>query len=81
PLTLKEYDIEDGEVALLESLFGKLEVRVKESGDVRSDFVLAYKGGLMKYNKNINVLTGDTISEKGEGAPYYETRVRLRNLN
>lgn len=81
PLTLKEYDIGDGEVALLESLFGKLEVRVKESEDVRSDFILAYKGGLMKYNKNINVLTGDTISEKGEGAPYYETRVRLRNLN
>jgi len=68
-------------VALLESLFGKLEVRVRGSEDVRCDFILAYKGGLMRHNKNINVLTGDILSEKGEGAPYYDTRVRLRNLN
>lgn len=81
PLTLKEYDVGDGEVALLESLFGKLEVRVRKSEDVRYDFILAYKGGLMRYNKNINVLTGDILSERGEGAPYYDTRVRLRNLN
>lgn len=81
PLTLKATGVADGEVALLESLFGKLEVRVRGSEDVRCDFVLAYKGGLMRHNKNINVLTGDILSEKGEGAPYYDTRVRLRNLN
>lgn len=80
PSTLKEFGVEDGEVVLLESLLGSLEVRVKESEDVRSDFVLAYKGGLMKYNMNINVLTEDAISERGEGAPYYDTRVRLRNF-
>lgn len=81
PSTLKRYDIVDDEVALLESLFGKLEVHVHESEDVRSDFILAYKGGLMRYNKNINVLTEDIISEEGKGTPYYETRVRLRNLD
>lgn len=79
PFTLKENNIEDGEVAILESPLGKLEVMVKESEDVRSDFILAYKGGLMRYNKNINVLTEDAISERGEGAPYYDTKVRLVN--
>jgi len=55
-------------VALLESLFGKLEVRVRGSEDVRCDFILAYKGGLMRHNKNINVLTG-TSSVRREKAP------------
>ena len=80
PQVLKENGIEDGEIVQLESSQGKLEVRVRKSEDVRSDLVLAYRGGWMKYNKNINVLTKDMISEKGEGTPYYETRVRLRSV-
>ncbi len=35
----------------------------------------------MKYGKNINVLTEDMISEKGDGTPYYETRVKLEKIN
>lgn len=80
PRVLKEKGIEDGEIVQLESPQGKLEVRVRKSEDVRSDFVLTYRGGWMKYNKNINILTKDMISEKGEGTPYYETRVRLRSV-
>lgn len=80
PLVLKENKMYDGEVVFLESSVGKLEVRVKESEDVRTDFVLAQRGGWMKYGKNINVLTEDMISEKGDGTPYYETRVRLKKI-
>lgn len=80
PKVLAENEIFDGEIALLESKIGKLEVRVKESVEVREDFVLAYRGGWMKYGKNINVLTEDVISAVGDGAPYYETRVRLKKI-
>jgi anaerobic selenocysteine-containing dehydrogenase len=80
PLVLKDNNINDGEVAMLESRVGVLKVKVKKSEDVRSDFVLAYRGGWMKYGKNINVLTVDMISEKGDGTPYYETRVKLRKI-
>jgi anaerobic selenocysteine-containing dehydrogenase len=65
---------------MLESRVGELKVKVKESENVRSDFVLAYRGGWMKYGKNINVLTVDMISEKGDGTPYYETRVKLSKI-
>jgi anaerobic selenocysteine-containing dehydrogenase len=81
PLVLEENKLNDGEVAYLESRIGELKVKIKESEDVRPDFVLAYKGGWMKYGKNINVLTEDMISEKGDGAPYYETMVKLKKKN
>ncbi|MGO9388488.1 MAG: molybdopterin-dependent oxidoreductase [Methanobacterium sp.] len=80
PQVLKDNNINDGEVVMLESRVGKLKVKVKESEDVRSDFVLAYRGGWMKYGKNINVLTVDMISEKGDCTPYYETRVKLTKI-
>ena len=81
PTVLKENNINDGEVVFLESRIGELKVKVKESEDVRPDFVLTSRGGWMKYGKNINVLTEDMISEKGDGTPYYETRVKLEKIN
>jgi anaerobic selenocysteine-containing dehydrogenase len=80
PWVLKDNNINDGEIIMLESRVGELKVKVKESENVRSDFVLAYRGGWMKYGKNINVLTVDMISEKGDGTPYYETRVKLSKI-
>ena len=81
PTVLKENNINDGEVVFLESRIGELKVKVKESEDVRPDFVLTSRGGWMKYGKNINVLTEDMISEKGDGTQYYETRVKLEKIN
>lgn len=81
PLVLEEKGLVDGEVVLLESTEGKMEVRVSENEDIRTDFILTYRGGWMKYGKNINILTQDMLSEKGEGTPYYETHVRLKKLN
>lgn len=77
---LKQNGMHDGEAAILRSKAGELAVMVRESGDVRSDFVLAYRGGWMKYGKNINVLTDDSISDAGEGAPYNETWVKLERF-
>ena len=70
----------DGETAVLRSKAGKLKVKVKESEDVRPEFVLTYRGGWMKYGKNVNVLTDDSVSDAGNGAPYHETWVKLEKL-
>jgi anaerobic selenocysteine-containing dehydrogenase len=78
PDILKEEDISDGDKALIESPVGSLVVKVKEDDEIRKDYILTYKGGWLKYNKCINVLTQDMISEVGNGTPYYDTRVRIK---
>ena len=78
PAVLEKENLVDGKKALLESPVGSLIVKVKEDEMVRKDYVLTYKGGWLKYNKCINVLTQDIISEVGNGTPYYDTRVRIK---
>ncbi len=80
PDILSEKNLSDGDKALLESPVGNLVVEVKEDNEVRKDYILTYKGGWLKYNKCINVLTQDMISEIGEGTPYYDTRVRIKRF-
>lgn len=80
PLTLKQNKISDKDIVFLESKISRIKVKIEQSEDVRKDFVLAHKGGWMRYGKNINILTEDIISEQGNGTPYYETRVRLRKI-
>lgn len=80
PDILKEKNLVDGDKALLESPVGSLIVRVKADGEVRKDYILTHKGGWLKYNKCVNVLTQDMISEVGDGTPYYDTRVRIKEI-
>jgi anaerobic selenocysteine-containing dehydrogenase len=80
PDILREKNLADEEEALLESPVGSLIVKVKENNEIRKDYVLTYKGGWLKYNKCVNVLTEDRISEVGNGTPYHDTRVRLKKL-
>lgn len=81
PDVLKEMNINDGDKALLESSVGNLIAKVIENEEVRKDYVLTQNGGWLKYNKCVNVLTKDMISELGNGTPYNETFVRLKKLN
>jgi len=81
PDVLKEMNINDGDEALLESSVGRLIVKLIGNEEIRKDYVLAQNGGWLKYNKCVNVLTKDMISELGNGTPYNETFVRLRNIN
>ncbi|MCK9151956.1 molybdopterin-dependent oxidoreductase [Methanobacterium alcaliphilum] len=81
PEILKDKNITDGAKSLLESTVGSMVVEVKADESVRKDYVLTYKGGWLKHNKCVNVLTHDQISEVGNGTPYYDTRVRIRNLD
>jgi len=80
PKVLKEKDIEDCEEVWLESRQGKLLVKVKENDGLRTDYVLTHRGGWRKYNKCVNILTPDLVSDQGNGAPYYETFVRLKRI-
>lgn len=80
PKILKRENIHDGDNAWLESGEGRLLVMVKENHAIRPDFVLTYRGGWQKYGKCVNVLTRDLISDEGNGAPYYESFVKLRRI-
>ncbi|MGF7119480.1 molybdopterin-dependent oxidoreductase [Methanobacterium oryzae] len=81
PDILKEMDINSGDKSLLESSVGRLIVKVIENKEIRKDYVLTQNGGWIKYNKCVNILTKDMISELGNGTPYNETFVRLSKLN
>lgn len=78
PQTLKTNGLKNGEIAILESKTGSLKVELCSDEDTRLDCVSTYRGGWMKYDKCINVLTEDLISEVGQGTPYYETMVTIK---
>jgi len=78
PRTLYRYGLQNRDIAILESESGELSVKVFASEDISDDVVQTCRGGWMKYGKNINVLTKDIMSQAGEGAPYHETRLKIR---
>lgn len=80
PDNLKKENLADGDEALLESPVGSLIVKINANEEVRRDSIVTYRGGWLKYNKCVNVLTVDMISELGNGTPYNETFVRIKKL-
>lgn len=80
PDILVDANLNDGDKALIESNAGQLIVKLKQNSQVRKEYLLTYKGGWLKHNKCVNVLTPDIISEIGDGTPYYDTWVRLKSL-
>ena len=81
PEILENNGLKDGDLAILESKSGSLEVEISSDEDTRKDCVSTYRGGWIAYNKCVNVLTEDLISEEGDGTPYYETMVRIRKID
>ncbi len=80
PHILEAENIDDGDEALLVSPVGELKVKVIENNEVRKDSIVTYRGGWSKYNKCVNILTVDMISELGNGTPYYETMVKIKKI-
>jgi anaerobic selenocysteine-containing dehydrogenase len=80
PDVLIEKNLSDGDKALLESPVGQLIVEIKENYNIQKDCALTYKGGWLKNNRCVNVLTQDTISEVGDGTPYYDTWVQIKQF-
>jgi anaerobic selenocysteine-containing dehydrogenase len=80
PQIIEDVGLKNGDLAILESKSGSLEVKISLDSKTRKDYVYTYRGGWIDHNKCVNVLTEDMISEKGNGTPYYETMVRIRKI-
>jgi anaerobic selenocysteine-containing dehydrogenase len=62
----------DGDIVKVESEYGKLELEVKVSSDIRDDSVVIYMG-----TKNVNQLTPPVSSSEGESACYGDIKVKI----
>lgn len=80
PHVLKINRLADGDRTILESPVGSLPVQTRENHEVGTDYILIYKGGWLKNNQCVNVLTQDMISTLGDGTPYYDTWVRFKAM-
>ncbi|WP_321423161.1 molybdopterin-dependent oxidoreductase [uncultured Methanobacterium sp.] len=78
PHVLRINQLADGDKAILESPVGSLPVQTRENYEVGTDYILIYKGGWLKHDQCVNVLTQDRSSALGDGTPYYDTWVRFK---
>ncbi|MEW5851738.1 MAG: molybdopterin-dependent oxidoreductase [Myxococcota bacterium] len=77
PDVAAQHELHDGAAARLVSAQGHLDVVIRTDARQRRDVVQCHKGGWVKLGKAVNVLTSDAITDMGDGAAYYDTRVRL----
>lgn len=77
PAEADRLGLADGERAWLVSPVGRVEVTVRLDPAARPDAIACPRGGWIKAGHGVNRLTLDLVSRVGNGAPYYETRVRL----
>jgi anaerobic selenocysteine-containing dehydrogenase len=61
----------------VESPLGRIRARLILDPDVRSDCLVAERGGWIKAGHGLNRLTLDRASRVGEGTPYYDTVVSV----
>jgi len=71
---------DEGQVVLLESELGALEVRLRFDDRQRRDVALVDKGGWLSRGRCANVLVRAKATDAGGGAVYYDTPVRLRAI-
>ncbi|WP_419787630.1 molybdopterin-dependent oxidoreductase [Pseudodesulfovibrio sp.] len=67
--------LRDGSVVWLVSPVGRVRARLKTDSDMRSDVVIAERGGWTKNGHGLNLLTLDIASKVGNGTPFYETAI------
>lgn len=72
--------IRDNEIGLLTSRISSIKVRVRHDPSQRRDVVVAPKGGSLYFGLGINTLIRARMTDMGEGAAFYEERVRLQPL-
>jgi len=70
----------DGAPARLVSELGSLVVTVRHDPLARPDVVSCERGGWIKAGQGVNLLLADSVSNVGQGAPYYEARVDVEPL-
>lgn len=73
--------IADGVVCEVESRLGSLRVLLQHDNHLRPDVALMPKGGHFTKGQSANALVQAVLTDLGEGAAYYEERVRLRAVS
>ena len=69
------FGFKDGQKITIYSEYGEVELKVKNSIDLREDSLMIYSG-----TKGVNNLTPSIISEEGEGACYQEVKLKIKEL-
>lgn len=77
PLTAERHSLAEGGVVRIVSPVGATLGRVRVSDQERCDTVIFPRGRWLSSGSSANLLTLDLVSKVGNGAPYYETMVRL----
>lgn len=80
PIEAESCGLKDGGTAHVESVRGRVTVRLHCDPAVRRDCLIAERGGWLKAGHGLNLLTEDMASTVGNGTPYYATRVRVTKV-
>lgn len=77
PAEAGRLNLMDGEIVKVISSIGETKARLKLDSGQRQDLIVFPRGRWVKSGSSANLLTRDMVSKIGNGAPFYETRVRL----
>jgi anaerobic selenocysteine-containing dehydrogenase len=77
PDTAVAAGIGDGELAWIENERGRVRGRVRLVETERRDTLVFPRGKWLDSGSSVNLLTCDAVSKVGNGASYYDTRVRI----
>lgn len=77
PNNISLSNLKNGDMVLLKSRVGTMEVKIKLDENQRKDTVLLYRGGWLKKGWGPNQITEPLMSREGGGAAYYSTKVKM----
>lgn len=80
PKEATKLNLADGDVVRVISSVGETKALLKLDNAQRRDTIVFPRGRWLKSGSSVNLLTRDIVSKVGNGAPYYETKVRLERL-
>lgn len=80
PQEARQLNLADGGIVRVISAVGETKARLKLDSEQRRDTVVFPRGRWVKSGSSVNLLTRDMVSKVGNGAPYYETRVRIEGV-
>jgi anaerobic selenocysteine-containing dehydrogenase len=80
PEEATKLNLVDGDLVRVISSVGETKARLKLDSGQRQDTIVFPRGRWAKSGSSVNLLTRDIVSKVGNGAPYYETKVRIERL-
>lgn len=80
PATARREGLSEGDLVRVVSEVGKTAATVRINTFERGDTIVFPRGRWLSSGSSANLLTLDLVSREGDGAPYYETAVRLEKM-